>query len=70
MALADRLEVHKGVVEHLVTSFTIESDLKVYTDAFDKLVSWVDSSLDMCRVSNSTAGRMGGIRSAAPFVAS
>lgn len=50
MSLADLLDVHKGVVEHLVTTFTVESDPKAYVDAFDKLTVWVDNSLDMLRV--------------------
>lgn len=51
MALSDRLNVHKGVVEHMVTCFTAESDPQVYVTGFEKLATWVDNSLDMCRVS-------------------
>lgn len=51
MALVHRLNVNKGVVEHLVTHFANDNDPKTYVDAYDGLTTWVDNSLDMFRVS-------------------
>ncbi|MEW5311607.1 MAG: hypothetical protein WDW38_003307 [Sanguina aurantia] len=49
MALVHRLNVNKGVVEHLVTHFANDNDPKTYVDAYDGLTTWVDNSLDMFR---------------------
>eukprot|EP00798_Chlamydomonas_sp_ICE-L_P015377 gene15377-21462_t len=50
MALANRLNVHRGVVDHLISHFTADNDPKAYSDAFDKLAEWTDHSLDLYRV--------------------
>lgn len=51
MALVHRLNVNKGIVEHLVTHFANDNDPKTYVEAYEALTIWVDNSLDMFRVS-------------------
>lgn len=50
MALAHRLETHKGVVESLVTHFASEGEPQFYVEAFERLANWVYNSLDLYRV--------------------
>lgn len=50
MSLSDRLSVHKGVVEHLVNSFSTAEQSQAYVEAIDRLVIWLDNSLDIYRV--------------------
>ncbi|KAG1654193.1 hypothetical protein FOA52_004568 [Chlamydomonas sp. UWO 241] len=49
MSLAHSLETTKGVVEQLVCGFAADGDPQLYVDAFDRLASWVDNSLDIYR---------------------
>lgn len=53
--LSNRLDVHRGVVENLVQHFTADGggSPQSHADAYDKLVNWVDNSLDIYRVSGS-----------------
>ena len=50
MSLHHRLETHKGVVENLLTQYSTRDDPNFASAAFDKLVQWVDNSLDVYRV--------------------
>jgi hypothetical protein len=50
MSLTHRLNLHKGVVEQLVSTFALEADPSSYVTAFDRLVRWVEGSLDIHRV--------------------
>ncbi len=50
MALTDRLTAYKGVVEQLVSHFSVESEPSIYAESFEKLSNWVDNALDMYRV--------------------
>ena len=49
--LSNRLNIHRGVVEQLVEHFSISNGPEGDVESYDKLVSWVDNSLDIYRVS-------------------
>ena len=51
MALAQLLDSEDGVVENLLFSTAAEGDPAAYAAAYDRLAAWVDSSLDLYRVS-------------------
>ena len=54
MTLQQRLENNKGVVENLqgfIGNFYVRDDPQFSVEAFEKLVRWVDNSLDIYRVS-------------------
>ena len=60
MTLQQRLECSKGVVENLSSylgNFYVRDDPGFSVEAFEKLVRWVDNSLDIYRVRSEAHAR-------------
>lgn len=48
--LSNRLSIHQGVVESLMQHFSSGGTPESESEAYDKLLNWVDNSFDIYRV--------------------